>query len=98
MSKDRQRPPEVGKRVCLWTVQEVYDWVRVCYPSRQAAFLLAIVNHSISGRALLRLTDSKLERMGVGQEQHKEILHDVMILRVHEELENLNDIVSVCSS
>ncbi|KAI1897523.1 hypothetical protein AGOR_G00084150 [Albula goreensis] len=86
------------KRVSYWTVEEVYDWVTAQYPSRQAAFLQAVDNHAISGRALLRMTELQLDRIGVQPEQQQEILQDVLLLRVQEELENLNDIFVECFS
>ncbi|KAJ8396192.1 hypothetical protein AAFF_G00020590 [Aldrovandia affinis] len=86
------------KRVSYWTVEEVYDWVSAQYPSKQAAFLQAIDNHAISGRALLRMSEPQLERMGVGPEQQQEILQDILLLKVQEELENLNDIFVECFS
>ncbi|KAJ8355853.1 hypothetical protein SKAU_G00186470 [Synaphobranchus kaupii] len=86
------------KRVSNWTVEEVYDWVTAQYPSNHATFLQAVDNHAISGRALLRISEQQLERMGVGPEQQQGILQDVMLLRVQEELENLNDIFVECFS
>ncbi|KAG9347526.1 hypothetical protein JZ751_005094 [Albula glossodonta] len=44
------------------------------------------------GRALLRMSELQLDRIGVQPEQQQEILQDVLLLRVQEELENLNDI------
>lgn len=42
------------------------------------------------GRALLRLTDKKLERMGIGQESLRQhILQQVLQLKVREEVRNL---------
>ena len=37
------------KRVSYWTVEEVYDWVSVQYPSDHASFLQAVNSHAISG-------------------------------------------------
>ncbi|XP_033861403.1 sterile alpha motif domain-containing protein 12-like [Acipenser ruthenus] len=101
MSQNKLQPTvtsvDCKKRVSLWTVQKVHSWARLQFPCCQTSFLLAIVNHAISGRALLRLTDSKLERMGIAQEQQRhDILQEVLSLRVIEELDNLNEIVSEC--
>ncbi|MGH0137497.1 UNVERIFIED_CONTAM: hypothetical protein FKN15_063881 [Acipenser sinensis] len=97
VSQDTVTSVDCKKRVFLWTVEEVHAWVRLQFPCCDTSFLLAIVNHAISGRALLRLTDSKLERMGIVQEQQRhDILQDVLPLRVREELDNLNEIVSEC--
>ncbi|KAJ8270694.1 hypothetical protein GJAV_G00118130 [Gymnothorax javanicus] len=86
------------KRVSDWTVEEVYDWVAAQYPTNHVPFLKAVNKHSISGRALLRVREHQLERMGVGDEQQQEILQDILLLNVQEELENLNDIFEECFS
>ncbi|XP_018597959.1 sterile alpha motif domain-containing protein 12-like [Scleropages formosus] len=86
------------KRVSYWTVEEVQRWVQQQYPTGQTAFLLAVASHSISGRALLRMGELQLSRMGIAPKQQQEILQGVMLLRVQEELENINDIFSECFS
>ncbi|XP_013999930.1 sterile alpha motif domain-containing protein 12 [Salmo salar] len=86
------------KRVSLWTVVDVFDWVKEQYPYQKSVFQLAIFKHDISGRALLRMGEHQLERMGVEVEHLQEILLDILLLRVQEELENLNDIFSECFS
>ncbi|XP_032771292.1 sterile alpha motif domain-containing protein 12-like isoform X2 [Rattus rattus] len=48
------------------------------------------------GRALLRLTDKKLERMGIAQEnQRQHILQQVLQLKVREEVRNLQLLTQV---
>lgn len=48
---------------------------------------------SVPGRALLRLKDHHLELLGVeAEEQQQEILQDLLLLRVQEEINELNDI------
>ncbi|XP_064196451.1 sterile alpha motif domain-containing protein 12-like isoform X3 [Anguilla rostrata] len=86
------------KRVSNWTVEEVHVWATAQYPSSQATFRQAVSSHAISGRALLRMSEHQLERMGVGAKQQREILRDILLLRVREELENLNDIFVECFS
>ncbi|KAG7460956.1 hypothetical protein MATL_G00204490 [Megalops atlanticus] len=99
MSKGTRASTQMGcrKRVCYWTVEEVHDWVKGQYPSHQT-FLLAVGHHAISGRALLRMSEGALERMGVKPQQQQEILQDILLLKVQEELENLNDIFMECFS
>ncbi|XP_028808962.1 sterile alpha motif domain-containing protein 12-like [Denticeps clupeoides] len=87
-----------SKRVSNWTVNEVHDWVKKQYVSRNQALLQAIVKHAISGRALLRMSAYQLDKMGMDAELQQEILQDVLLLRVEEELENLNEIISECFS
>ncbi|KAF3850165.1 hypothetical protein F7725_019884 [Dissostichus mawsoni] len=50
----------------------------------------------MQGRVLLRLKDHHLELLGVeAEEQQQEILQDVLLLKVQEEVNELNDICSV---
>ncbi|XP_063078378.1 sterile alpha motif domain-containing protein 12-like [Engraulis encrasicolus] len=87
-----------SKRVSYWTVDEVFDWVRKQYLCEQTTLQEAVLTHAISGRALLRMGKHQLERLGIEPEWHGEILQDLLLLRVQEELENLNDIYSECFS
>ncbi|KPP63657.1 hypothetical protein Z043_118064 [Scleropages formosus] len=43
---------------------------------------------------MLRMGELQLSRMGIAPKQQQEILQGVMLLRVQEELENINDIFS----
>ncbi|XP_031437455.1 sterile alpha motif domain-containing protein 12-like [Clupea harengus] len=87
-----------SKRVSKWTVDEVCDWVRKQYlcDYEQTALQQAVLTHAISGRALLRMSEHQLDRLGIEPELQQEILQDVLLLRVQEELENLNDIFTEC--
>ncbi len=50
---------------------------------------------ALSGRALLRLKGHHLELLGVeAEEQQQEILQDLLLLKVQEEINELNDICS----
>ncbi|XP_041951965.1 sterile alpha motif domain-containing protein 12-like [Alosa sapidissima] len=87
-----------SKRVSYWTVEEVYNWVKKQYRGEQTALQRAVLNHAISGRALLRMSKHQLDRLGIEPESQQKILQDLLLLRVQEELENLNDIFSECFS
>ncbi|XP_062323350.1 sterile alpha motif domain-containing protein 12-like [Osmerus eperlanus] len=86
------------KRVSLWSVEDVSVWAQEQYPSQLSTIRPAILKHAISGRALLRLRQHHLEKLGVDPGEHHGILEDILLLRVQEELENLNDIYSECFS
>ncbi|XP_076872552.1 sterile alpha motif domain-containing protein 12-like [Brachyhypopomus gauderio] len=88
-----------SKRVSNWTVAEVFEWVREQYPSQSRALSLrqAIAKHAISGRALLRLNKDQLSRLGVDVKFQQDILQDILLLRVQEELDHLNDICAESS-
>lgn len=89
----------LSKRVSLWSVEEVLEWVQDQYPAYMSTLQKAIIKHAISGRALLRLKDHHLELLGVDtEEQQQEILQDLLLLKVQEEINELNDICSECFS
>ncbi|XP_045143563.1 sterile alpha motif domain-containing protein 12 isoform X2 [Echinops telfairi] len=71
---------KLSKPVALWTQQDVCKWLKKHCPNQ----------YQIYRRALLRLTDKKLERMGIGQENLRQhILQQVLQLKVREEVRNL---------
>ncbi|EDM16268.1 similar to sterile alpha motif domain containing 12 (predicted), isoform CRA_b [Rattus norvegicus] len=68
----------------------VYLWLKKHCPNQYHIYSESFKQHDITGRALLRLTDKKLERMGVAQEnQRQHILQQVLQLKVREEVRNL---------
>ncbi|XP_065485217.1 sterile alpha motif domain-containing protein 12 isoform X3 [Caloenas nicobarica] len=86
--KKQQVEPEISKSgtvkltkpVALWTQQDVCKWLKKHCPNQ----------YQIYSRALLRLTDKKLERMGIAQESLRQhILQQVLQLKVREEVRNL---------
>lgn len=90
---------DASKRVSSWSVEEVLEWVEYQYPTYMSTLQKAIIKHAISGRALLRLKDHHLELLGVeAEEQQQEILQDLLLLKVQEEINELNDICSECFS
>uniref|UniRef100_A0A3Q4BJG1 SAM domain-containing protein n=1 Tax=Mola mola TaxID=94237 RepID=A0A3Q4BJG1_MOLML len=89
----------VSKRVSLWSVEDVFEWVKDQFPAHTSMLHTAIIQHAISGRALLRLKDYHLEVLGVeSEQQQKEILQDLLLLRVQEEINELSDICSATSA
>ncbi|XP_054841203.1 sterile alpha motif domain-containing protein 12 isoform X2 [Eublepharis macularius] len=86
--KRQQGDPEASKSnivkltkpVALWTQLDVCKWLKKHCPNQ----------YQIYSRALLRLTDKKLERMGIAQESLRQhILQQVLQLKVREEVRNL---------
>ncbi|XP_033932489.1 sterile alpha motif domain-containing protein 12-like [Pseudochaenichthys georgianus] len=89
----------LSKRVSSWSVEEVLEWMQGYHPAKMDTLQKAILKHAISGRVLLRLKDHHLELLGVeAEEQQQEILQDVLLLKVQEEVNELNDICSECFS
>ncbi|KAM9643230.1 sterile alpha motif domain-containing protein 12 isoform 3-T3 [Morphnus guianensis] len=94
----RQVEPEISKSgtvkltkpVALWTQQDVCKWLKKHCPNQYQIYSESFKQHDITGRALLRLTDKKLERMGIAQESLRQhILQQVLQLKVREEVRNL---------
>lgn len=81
---------KLSKPVALWTQQDVCKWLKKHCPNQHQAYSQAFRQHDITGRALMRLTDRKLERMGIVHEvQRQHVLQQVLQLRVREEVRTL---------
>uniref|UniRef100_A0A2D4LAR4 SAM domain-containing protein n=1 Tax=Micrurus spixii TaxID=129469 RepID=A0A2D4LAR4_9SAUR len=81
---------KLTKPVALWSQQDVCKWLKKHCPSQYQIYSESFKQHDITGRALLRLTDKKLERMGIVQESLRQhILQQVLQLKVREEVRNL---------
>ncbi|XP_066121869.1 sterile alpha motif domain-containing protein 12 isoform X2 [Saccopteryx bilineata] len=95
---------KLSKPVALWTQQDVCKWLKKHCPNQYQIYSESFKQHDITGRALLRLTDKKLERMGIAQENLRQhILQQVLQLKVREEVRNLRLLtqvhaVSICVS
>ncbi|XP_068272352.1 protein aveugle-like, partial [Nyctibius grandis] len=81
-----QRP--VGQ----WSVAEAGAWLAARSGAGELAELAH--EHAVSGRALLRLTEGTLRRMGVApRSRRRELLRELLRLRLQQELEELLSIV-----
>ncbi|KAM5211167.1 sterile alpha motif domain-containing protein 12 isoform 5-T5 [Hipposideros larvatus] len=90
---------KLSKPVALWTQQDVCKWLKKHCPNQYQIYSESFKQHDITGRALLRLTDKKLERMGIAQENLRQhILQQVLQLKVREEVRNLQLLTQVTSS
>ncbi|KAM6892570.1 sterile alpha motif domain-containing protein 12-like [Xenentodon cancila] len=89
----------LSKRASSWSMREVLEWAQDKHPAHVSTLHKAIIKHEISGRALLRLKERHLELLGVeDEEQQREIMQDLLLLRVQEEVSELGDICSDCFS
>uniref|UniRef100_A0A8C5MGX8 Sterile alpha motif domain containing 12 n=1 Tax=Leptobrachium leishanense TaxID=445787 RepID=A0A8C5MGX8_9ANUR len=78
------------KPVAFWTQHDVCKWLRKHCPNQYQLYSDSFKEHDITGRALLRLTDKKLERMGITQESQRQfVLQQALQLKVREEVRNL---------
>ncbi|XP_030644408.1 sterile alpha motif domain-containing protein 12 [Chanos chanos] len=81
---------KLSKPVALWSQHDVCKWLKKNCPNQHQIYSDSFKQHDITGRALMRLTDRKLERMGIMQEsQRQHILQQVLQLRVREEVRTL---------
>ncbi|KAM4522015.1 sterile alpha motif domain-containing protein 12-like [Odontesthes bonariensis] len=86
-----------SERASKWSVEEVLEWVQERLPEHMDTLHKGIIKHDISGRALLRLKERHLGLLGVeDEEQQQEILQDLLLLKVQEEINELDDICSDC--
>ncbi|KAH8254495.1 hypothetical protein KR032_010426 [Drosophila birchii] len=79
------------KAVYLWTVSDVLKWYRRhCGEYTQYEQLFA--QHDITGRALLRITDSSLQRMGVTDNRDREaIWREIVKQRLKTDIMEIRD-------
>ncbi|XP_053571288.1 sterile alpha motif domain-containing protein 12 isoform X4 [Bombina bombina] len=81
---------KLTKPVAFWTQNDVCRWLKKHCPSQYQLYSDSFKEHDITGRALLRLTEKKLERMGIAQESQRQyVLQQVLQLKVREEVRNL---------
>ncbi|XP_066434616.1 sterile alpha motif domain-containing protein 12 isoform X1 [Eleutherodactylus coqui] len=91
LQTDAPKPIIKGtKPVAFWTQHDVCKWLKKHCPNQHQLYNESFKEHDITGRALLRLTDKKLERMGIVQESQRQyVLQQVLQLKVREEVRNL---------
>eukprot|EP00075_Anas_platyrhynchos_P003003 XP_005026490.2 protein aveugle isoform X3 [Anas platyrhynchos] len=71
-----------------WSVPEVCAWLDARCGDGDLVQLAA--EHGVSGRALLRMTEGTLRRMGVApRSRRRELLRELLGLRLQQELEEL---------
>ncbi|XP_072913215.1 sterile alpha motif domain-containing protein 12-like [Hemitrygon akajei] len=82
-----------NKPVSLWTVDDVCEWIESRFPGHSSGFVEVIYGHAVSGRALLRMTEGKLEQMGIDEENHRHsLLQEILQLRIQDDVESLTSI------
>lgn len=75
-----------------WTVAEAGAWLAARSGTGELVELAH--EHDVSGRVLLRLTEGTLRRMGVTpRSRRRELLRELLQLRLQQELEELLSIV-----
>ncbi|XP_059837678.1 sterile alpha motif domain-containing protein 12-like isoform X2 [Hypanus sabinus] len=62
----------------------------------EVKFLILKKKMAVKGRALLRLTEGKLEQMGIDEENHRHsLLEEILQLRIQDDVESLTSIFEV---
>ncbi|CAJ0964486.1 unnamed protein product [Ranitomeya imitator] len=89
MSQESEDEEIWEKPVSDWSVQDVCSWLQYGPLQNAAGLVQAAYSHHISGRALLRLTDNLLQRMGIQQNLHQSILVEVLELKLQQEIQQL---------
>ncbi|XP_013380536.1 protein aveugle [Lingula anatina] len=91
--KSRQKEPASKKStkgkgpkpLYFWGKADVNKWLRKHGGNYYQLYGQLFLDHEISGRALIRLSDMKLGRMGIQNPEHRE---DLMQLILHLKLRN----------
>ncbi|EDW60955.1 protein aveugle [Drosophila novamexicana] len=83
------------KAVYQWTVDDVQKWyLRHCGEYKSYVELFRV--HDITGRALLRITDSSLQRMGVTDNRDREaIWREIVKQRLKTDIMEIRDMERV---
>ncbi|TMW48897.1 hypothetical protein DOY81_006015 [Sarcophaga bullata] len=83
--------PDRPKPVYLWTVGDVLKWYRR-HCSEYLEYLELFSKHEITGRALLRINDSSLQRMGVTNNRDREaIWREIVKQRLKTDIMEIRD-------
>ncbi|XP_014102229.1 protein aveugle [Bactrocera oleae] len=79
------------KSVCLWSVTDVRKWyMRHCGEYQQ--YLELFSKHEITGRALLRINDYSLQRMGISDSADREaIFREILKQRLKTDIMEIRD-------
>jgi len=80
------------KPVYLWTTTDVQKWFRRHCSDFYTVYSDLIAQHGICGRALLRMNDVSLERLGINNADHREeIWRQITKLRLKSDILEMKD-------
>ena len=84
---ERPRP------VYLWTVNDVQKWLRRHCSDYHPLYWELFQQHDITGRALVRMHENTLLRLGISNPQHREyIWREIMKLRLKTDILEIRDL------
>ncbi|XP_065074445.1 protein aveugle [Ochlerotatus camptorhynchus] len=80
------------KPVYLWTVADTIKWLRRHCSEQCGKYSDLFQKHEITGRALLRITDNSLYRMGIVDDKDREdILREMIKQRLKTDIMEIRD-------
>ncbi|XP_046444542.1 protein aveugle-like [Daphnia pulex] len=80
------------KPVYLWTTSDVQKWFRRHCSDFYTVYSDLMIQHGICGRALLRMNDISLERLGIHNADHREeIWRQITKLRLKADILEMKD-------
>ncbi|KAJ8680453.1 hypothetical protein QAD02_016240 [Eretmocerus hayati] len=89
-SKNRAARP---RPVYLWNVLDVQKWFRRHCSDYYQSYYEMFLCHDITGRALLRLNENILMRLGIENKEHRmDILREIMKLHLKTDILEIRDI------
>ncbi|XP_018323583.1 protein aveugle [Agrilus planipennis] len=81
------------KSVYSWTVNDVQKWLRRHCSDYYQQYGTLFSQHEIIGRALLRLNDNSLLRLGIKDSNHREaIWREILKLRLKTDIMEIRDL------
>ncbi|CAH2044306.1 unnamed protein product, partial [Iphiclides podalirius] len=81
------------KAVYLWTEADVQKWLRRHCSDYYNLYWERFHEHDITGRALVRINDNTLLRMGITNKEHREaIWREILKLRLKTDIVEIRDL------
>ncbi|XP_050308797.1 protein aveugle [Anthonomus grandis grandis] len=87
------------KSVYEWNVRDVQNWLRRHCGDYHPLYADNFVQHDITGRALIRMNDNSLYRLGITEALHREaIWREILKLRLKTDIIEIRDLQHRTSS
>ncbi|ERL93024.1 protein aveugle isoform X1 [Dendroctonus ponderosae] len=91
-NKPKQRTNK-PKSVYEWNVRDVQNWLRRHCGDYHPLYADNFVQHDITGRALIRMNDNSLTRLGISDASHREALwREILKLRLKTDIIEIRDL------
>ncbi|XP_032808923.1 sterile alpha motif domain-containing protein 12-like [Petromyzon marinus] len=83
------QPGKRARSVAQWSVQDVCQWLTKVFPRTHKIYAERFKMHDVTGVVLLQLTERKLERIGLMEEQRQQLMYYVLRLRLKDDMRYL---------